>query len=274
MLDVVGFNYADSRYALDAELFPERIIVGSETFPDRRSRSMWAARAGVGPRHRRLHLDGLGLHRRGRHRPRRLHRRRGLRAHRHGRAVPVPARRVRRPRHHRPPPHRVVLPRDRVRAALRSVDRRAPPAASRPSDRDDALVVGRHRRLVELGRRRRVAGHGRRVRRRRRGRAAARRRLARNGGGGRGAGRRSAGQGVRRPVRDRVPAGRARGRRPARRRRGRSHGAANGVGGDLASWPGSTATSWWTARRMPRSSRSRWRMPRAPCRATSTVSSP
>lgn len=35
VLDVVGFNYADSRYALDAELFPERIIVGSETFPSK-----------------------------------------------------------------------------------------------------------------------------------------------------------------------------------------------------------------------------------------------
>lgn len=32
-LDVVGFNYADSRYELDAELFPHRVIVGSETFP-------------------------------------------------------------------------------------------------------------------------------------------------------------------------------------------------------------------------------------------------
>jgi len=35
VLDVVGFNYGDSRYELDAELFPDRIIVGSETFPDR-----------------------------------------------------------------------------------------------------------------------------------------------------------------------------------------------------------------------------------------------
>lgn len=33
VLDVVGFNYADSRYELDAELFPHRVIVGSETFP-------------------------------------------------------------------------------------------------------------------------------------------------------------------------------------------------------------------------------------------------
>lgn len=41
VLDVVGFNYADSRYALDAELFPNRVIVGSETFPDRIA-SLWA----------------------------------------------------------------------------------------------------------------------------------------------------------------------------------------------------------------------------------------
>lgn len=41
VLDVVGFNYADSRYALDAKLFPHRVIVGSETFPDRIA-SLWA----------------------------------------------------------------------------------------------------------------------------------------------------------------------------------------------------------------------------------------
>jgi hypothetical protein len=35
VLDVVGFNYADSRYALDADLYPHRVIVGSETFPER-----------------------------------------------------------------------------------------------------------------------------------------------------------------------------------------------------------------------------------------------
>ncbi|MFT3797423.1 glycoside hydrolase family 2 TIM barrel-domain containing protein [Microbacterium sp.] len=35
VLDVVGFNYADSRYAMDADLYPHRVIVGSETFPDR-----------------------------------------------------------------------------------------------------------------------------------------------------------------------------------------------------------------------------------------------
>ncbi|NQX06854.1 glycoside hydrolase family 2 protein [Rathayibacter sp. VKM Ac-2856] len=32
-LDVLGLNYADGRYASDAELFPQRVIVGSETFP-------------------------------------------------------------------------------------------------------------------------------------------------------------------------------------------------------------------------------------------------
>lgn len=34
VLDVVGLNYADSRYALDAARFPNRVIVGSETFPE------------------------------------------------------------------------------------------------------------------------------------------------------------------------------------------------------------------------------------------------
>ncbi|GAA1658255.1 glycoside hydrolase family 2 TIM barrel-domain containing protein [Actinoplanes couchii] len=34
VLDVTGFNYGDSRYDLDRELFPNRILVGSETFPE------------------------------------------------------------------------------------------------------------------------------------------------------------------------------------------------------------------------------------------------
>jgi hypothetical protein len=33
VLDVVGFNYADSRYAQDASRFPNRVIVGAETYP-------------------------------------------------------------------------------------------------------------------------------------------------------------------------------------------------------------------------------------------------
>lgn len=33
VLDVAGINYGDSRYETDAELFPDRIIVGTETYP-------------------------------------------------------------------------------------------------------------------------------------------------------------------------------------------------------------------------------------------------
>ncbi len=33
LLDVAGLNYGDSRYLIDKDLFPDRIIVGSETFP-------------------------------------------------------------------------------------------------------------------------------------------------------------------------------------------------------------------------------------------------
>ncbi|MFI0350175.1 glycoside hydrolase family 2 TIM barrel-domain containing protein [Actinomadura sp. 9N407] len=35
VLDVAGMNYSESRYALDRDLFPGRIIVGAETFPTR-----------------------------------------------------------------------------------------------------------------------------------------------------------------------------------------------------------------------------------------------
>lgn len=35
VLDVAGMNYSESRYALDRELFPNRIIMGTETFPTR-----------------------------------------------------------------------------------------------------------------------------------------------------------------------------------------------------------------------------------------------
>ncbi|MET7782249.1 glycoside hydrolase family 2 TIM barrel-domain containing protein [Streptomyces sp. NPDC005388] len=39
VLDVAGMNYADSRYALDRELFPNRVILGTETFPTRIDRN-------------------------------------------------------------------------------------------------------------------------------------------------------------------------------------------------------------------------------------------
>lgn len=35
VLDVVGYNYGDARYRLDAEQFPHRMVVGSETFAER-----------------------------------------------------------------------------------------------------------------------------------------------------------------------------------------------------------------------------------------------
>ncbi|WP_251452184.1 glycoside hydrolase family 2 TIM barrel-domain containing protein [Microbacterium sp. Marseille-Q6648] len=41
VLDIVGFNYADSRYRQDAEQYPHRVIVGSETFPAHID-AMWA----------------------------------------------------------------------------------------------------------------------------------------------------------------------------------------------------------------------------------------
>lgn len=34
-VDVAGINYSEARYDLDAEIFPDRVLVGSETFPGR-----------------------------------------------------------------------------------------------------------------------------------------------------------------------------------------------------------------------------------------------
>ncbi|MFF2053543.1 glycoside hydrolase family 2 TIM barrel-domain containing protein [Leifsonia sp. NPDC058194] len=42
VLDVAGMNYLDARYAMDAELFPNRVIVGTETFPTHIDRN-WAS---------------------------------------------------------------------------------------------------------------------------------------------------------------------------------------------------------------------------------------
>ena len=39
VLDVAGMNYGDGRYELDRDLFPDRVIVGSETFPSRIARN-------------------------------------------------------------------------------------------------------------------------------------------------------------------------------------------------------------------------------------------
>ncbi|ROS48915.1 beta-galactosidase [Frigoribacterium sp. PhB24] len=39
VLDIAGMNYGDGRYELDAQRFPNRVIVGSETFPSRIARN-------------------------------------------------------------------------------------------------------------------------------------------------------------------------------------------------------------------------------------------
>jgi beta-galactosidase len=48
VVDVAGLNYGESRYELDRELFPNRLIVGTETFsaktrlfPQRSVRTGW-----------------------------------------------------------------------------------------------------------------------------------------------------------------------------------------------------------------------------------------
>ena len=125
-------------------------------------------------RHRRLHLDRLGLPRRGRHRPHRV--RRATERARHvgvPRRLPVAHRLVRRHRHHRPPPPAVVLPRDRLRSPHRSVPRGAAARAPRQDGRAfEPVGVERRRVELELGRPRGRAGRGRGLRRRRRGGAA------------------------------------------------------------------------------------------------------
>ena len=40
VLDVVGLNYGESRYMLDKEAHPNRVVVGSETFPTKIDR-LW-----------------------------------------------------------------------------------------------------------------------------------------------------------------------------------------------------------------------------------------
>ena len=32
-LDIVGYNYMEDKYPLDHEMFPERVILGSENYP-------------------------------------------------------------------------------------------------------------------------------------------------------------------------------------------------------------------------------------------------
>ena len=83
-LDVAGYNYMDARFEMDGERFPNRVIVVDRDVSVVSDRPRMGRRHRQRPRDRRLHLDGLGLPRRGRHRPRRVRRpkpgRRGMRS--------------------------------------------------------------------------------------------------------------------------------------------------------------------------------------------------
>ena len=130
-LDVVGYNYMESRFGIDGELYPNRVIVGQRDAPRGNRHGL-----GGGPpapvRDRRLHLDRVGLPRRGRDRAHRL-RPAGWNARDPvipGR-VPLAHGVVWRHRHHGPPSPAVVLPRDRLRSADGPLPRRAAARAPR-----------------------------------------------------------------------------------------------------------------------------------------------
>ena len=184
-LDVAGYNYSDARYELDGDAHAEPGHRGHRD-PQHQHRPELAEGAGPPARDRRLHLDRMGLPRRGRPRPRRV--RRGQRPV-HGR-LPLARRLVRRHRHHRSAATALVPPRDRVRAARRTVRLGAGSGAPRP----DAVAPGVGRRtvargpgLVVVARLRGPPGHRRRPERRRRGGARGQRQLGRPATGGRGA---------------------------------------------------------------------------------------
>ena len=64
-----GYNYMATRFELDGELFPHRVIVATESHPPSIDTRLGRGVADNPQRHRRLHLDRLGLPRRGGHRP-------------------------------------------------------------------------------------------------------------------------------------------------------------------------------------------------------------
>ena len=74
-LDVAGYNYMDTRFEMDGKRFPNRVILSHRDLSVVSDRPRMARRHRQRPRHRRVHLDRLGLHRRGRHRSRRVRRR-------------------------------------------------------------------------------------------------------------------------------------------------------------------------------------------------------
>ena len=63
-LDIGGYNYAASRYEIDKDLHPNRVIVGSETLP-KKSIQKLAACEKASLCDRRFHVDRVGLSWRG-----------------------------------------------------------------------------------------------------------------------------------------------------------------------------------------------------------------
>ena len=250
-LDVRGYNYTESRYEMDHELHPHRVIVGSENRPavDRRE---LAAGARAPARDRRLHLDRLGLPRRGRHRTRAVRR---LATSSGGFMGAYPWLTAQCgdfdiTGHRRPVSYwREIVWGLRADALPRGAAARAPRRSNRRLG--SWLVVHRRVAIVVVARLRGPARHGRGLRRRRRGRAAPERHASRSSARGR------------RPpvpcrVRDHLHAGRAHRGRVPRRRGDRPHvaglgeraGAARRAGRPLARSTPTIATS--------RTSRSRW----------------
>ena len=129
-LDVAGYNYMESRFEIDGELYPNRVIVGSETHPAAIDTGWAAVR-----KHPHVigdftwtgwdYLGEAGIGRTVYGQPGEP-----ARPSFHGR-VSLADRLVRRHRHHRSPPSPVVLPRDRLRAAHGPVRRRAAARAPR-----------------------------------------------------------------------------------------------------------------------------------------------
>ena len=181
VLDAAGMNYMEARYEIDRELFPRRVIVGSETFPNKIDR-LWRlvldnphvigdftwtgwdylGEAGVG---RVTTADDPTAGQFGAPYP-------WLLAH----VGDIDITGHRRPASY----YREIvfgLRSDPYIAVLRP-ERHGRELSATP------WAWTRHRRQLELGRRRGQAGHRRGLQRRRRGGAAARRRLARRRAGG------------------------------------------------------------------------------------------
>ncbi|GHV06556.1 hypothetical protein FACS189485_15280 [Spirochaetia bacterium] len=60
ILDIAGYNYASGRYPLEGKVHPNRIVMGSETFPQDIAKKLGHGKK-VSLSYRRFHVDGLGL---------------------------------------------------------------------------------------------------------------------------------------------------------------------------------------------------------------------